>query len=136
MNFRKARNLIVLTTVALMGAWLLAQPGRGARHYDPSTEATVQGTVSTVTEIPGNRGWNGIHLSLQAANGTYEVHVGPSAYVSQRGFTFLKGDRIEVTGSVVALNGANSLIAREIKKDGKVLSLRDKQGFPAWSRAR
>jgi hypothetical protein len=101
--------------------------------YDPSTEDTLQGTVSAVTTITGRGGWNGVHFSLRTSDGAYDVHVGPSAYVSQSGFTVSDGDRVEVVGSRVVFEGAKALIAREIRKNGKVLSLRDKQGFPLWS---
>ncbi len=101
--------------------------------YDPSTEDTLQGTVSAVTTITGRGGSNGVHFTLKTPNGPYDVHVGPSAYVSQSGFTLSDGDPVQVVGSRVVIDGAKALIAREIRKNGKVLSLRDKQEFPLWS---
>jgi hypothetical protein len=101
--------------------------------YDPSTEDTLEGTVSAVTTITGRGGWNGLHFTLRTSDGAYEVHVGPSAYVSQSGFTLSEGGPVEVVGSRVAIDGTKALIAREIRKNGKVLSLRDKRGFPLWA---
>jgi hypothetical protein len=62
------------------------------------------------------------------------VHVGPTSYVAESGFIFLAGDQVEVTGSKINVDGADAILAREIKKDGKVLTLRDRQGIPGWSR--
>lgn len=133
MNFRKLGSLTVVVLAASIVCAAFAQ-GRQARLYNPATEATVQGSVTAVTSPTARRGWSGVHLTLQAPDGNYDVHVGPSAYVSQQGFTFAQGDKVEVVGSKVEINGTKTLIAREIRKDGKVLALRDKQGFPLWSR--
>ena len=45
-----------------------------------------------------------------------------------------KGDQIEVIGSKIKYQDADALIAREVKKAGKVLTLRHARGFPVWSR--
>lgn len=136
MNFR---NLGILTaivfTTGVLGS-VLVQGQRGSRHYNPSTETTVRGSVTAVNNVTGTRGWNGVHLTLQVAGEKYDVHLGPAAYVESKGFKFAEGDQVEVVGSKVEMNGAPALIAREVTKDGKVLSLRDKQGFPLWSGGR
>jgi hypothetical protein len=41
-----------------------------------------------------------------------------------------------VTGSKVKYDGGDALVAREIKKGDKVLTLRDEKGNPAWSMGR
>ena len=56
--------------------------------------------------------------------------------MTQSGFTFAKGDQIEVVGSRVKFGDADVLLAREVQKDGKTLVLRDANGIPKWSRAR
>ena len=135
MHFRKLGILTaIIFTVAITGS-VLAQ-GQG-RLYNPSTETTLQGSVTSVNTVTGRRGgWNGVHLTVQASDKKYDVHLGPAAFVANSGFTFSEGDQVEVVGSKVEFNGATSLIARQITKDGKVLALRDKQGFPLWSRGR
>jgi hypothetical protein len=47
---------------------------------------------------------------------------------------FAKGDQVEVIGSKVKGTDTEVVIAREVKKDGKVLTLRNAQGIPAWRR--
>ena len=107
--------------------------GQSARNYNPATETTVKGTVEDVMQTAGRHGWSGIHLSLKTDQGTYDVHVGPTSYVSSQQFTLSKGDSLEVTGSKTQMNGKDVLIARQITKEGKTLTLRDEQGIPKWS---
>lgn len=136
MNFRKVAVFVAVALTAGVACSAFAQGGGQARLYNPATEATVQGSVSAVTTVTGRRGWNGVHLTVQTSEGKYDVHIGPSDYIASKEFTFSEGDQVEVTGSKLEVNGTSTLIAREIKKDGKVLTLRDKQGFPLWSRGR
>jgi hypothetical protein len=129
--------LVTLVVFATTATLALAQgPGRAGLMYDPNTGTTVKGTVDKVEQITGRQGWPGTHLTLRTKDGTYDVHVGPSSYVSKNGFAFAIGDQIEVVGSKVNIGGADAIISREIKKNGKVLTLRDSQGIPMWSRGR
>jgi len=111
----------------------LAQGGYGGRMYDANKEVTVKGTVRDVHQHTGKRGWNGTHLTLITDSGTFDVHVGPTSYISQEEFSFATGDKIEVVGSQVAISGQEALLARQITKDGKTLVLRNAQGIPEWS---
>jgi hypothetical protein len=72
-------------------------------------------------------------LTFRSEAQTFDVHLGPAAFVSSKNFEFAKGDRIAVTGSKVKMSGEDVIIAREIKKADKTLTLRDAQGFPLWS---
>jgi hypothetical protein len=106
----------------------------GARMYNPATETTVNGTVEKVATISGRSGWSGTHLDLKTDSGIVDVHLGPSAYLSSKGFQFANNDQLEVTGSKVMYQGHPAIIAREVKMGGKVLTLRNAQGIPEWSR--
>ncbi|MGC9157368.1 MAG: hypothetical protein ACP5FH_00140 [Terracidiphilus sp.] len=103
------------------------------RVYNPKTEITIKGTVEKVTEI-GEPRWTGTHLMLRTSDQTYDVHVGPTAYLARNGFTFAVGDQIEVTGALIKSDGTKAIVAREIKKKGSILTLRDRRGIPVWSR--
>jgi hypothetical protein len=108
-----------------------------ARIYDPDTVTTLRGTASTVTVMPARGGrMGGTHLALQSDGQTMDVHLGPTWFLQREGVDVAKGDSVEVTGSVVDLDGATFLVARELKKGQKVLKLRDEQGIPAWSGGR
>ena len=135
------RAIVLFLVLILAVPALLAQMqgagrrGKAARNYDPSTEITVKGTVQDVVHPTGKTNNAGTHLTLKSDQGTFDIHVGPSAYISSQQFTFTKGDEIEVVGSKTTVDGKEALRARQITKDGKVLTLRDKQGLPLWSRA-
>ncbi len=135
-------------TVALIPALLLlvnlsafAQQGVGGRNaqaprYDPSAEITIKGTIELVKQVSHSGAWAGTHLTLKADQGTFDVHVGPTAYLTKNQMTFAKGDNIEVTGAKVKYEGADAVLAREVKKGDKTLTLRNAAGIPQWSRGR
>ncbi len=127
--------LTAAAAIVILGASVAqAQPGPGMRQrmYDPSKETTIKGTVDKVTQ--GTRGmWMGTHLMVKTADATMEVMLGPSSFISGKGFSFAKGDEVEITGSKVTISGKESVIAREVVKGGKTLTLRDKTGRPEWS---
>jgi len=111
-------------------------PGPGSRMYDPKTETTVTGVVQEVKEVTGSGRGTGTHLLVKTESGVMEVHVGPSWYLKQQNCEFKKGDPVEVLGSKVKFEGADVLIARQIKTGEKTWTLRDAQGIPAWSQGR
>ena len=138
-TMRLRLNIIMLLAAAVFCATplLLAQtstsPQQGSPMYNSATETTVTGTVEAVKEATSGRGWSGTHLQLKTEAGMFDVHVGPSWFLTQKKFQFAKGDQIEVTGSKVRINDADALIARTIKKGGSELTLRNAQGIPVWS---
>ena len=104
--------------------------------YNPATETTVKGAVEEVNTITGRHGWNGTHLALKTKDKTIDVHLGPASFLKEKGFSFAKGDQVEVTGSKTEYAGSAVIIAREVKKGGKTLVLRNAQGIPEWSGGR
>ena len=141
MMSRKTANIVMGISVwaLLVALPALAQgPGRRAwgRHYNPATEVRVKGTVEEVRQVGRYGGGSGTHIILKTEKEKIEVHLGPTAFVTQSGFTFAKGDQIEVVGSRTKLGDGDVLLAREVQKDSKTLVLRDANGIPRWSRAR
>jgi len=128
----------LLAIVLCIGAYtaLGQAPGPGSRMYDPKTETTVTGVVQEVKEVAGRGRGTGTHLAVKTDSGMIEVHVGPSWYLEQQNCEFKKDDHVEVLGSKVKFEGANVLIARQIKTGDKTWTLRDAQGIPAWSQGR
>jgi hypothetical protein len=111
-------------------------PGTG-RTYDPDTVTTLRGTAGAVNVMPSGGGRpGGTHVTLEGEGRTLDVHLGPTWFLQREGLEVAKGDVLEVTGSVVDFGGGTALIAREVKKGQKVLTLRDERGVPAWSGAR
>jgi hypothetical protein len=147
----------MIVMAALATPWALAQKEMGQGmgksqgmgwdmpRYDPSTVVTIEGTVQEVQEGMMRSGQMGqmhgmshmgTHLLLRTEDATYTVLVGPTRFMREKSFQFAKDDQIEVTGSKVQYNGTQALIAREIKKGGKVLTLRNENGIPEWSMGR
>ena len=137
-------RMSVLASLSLTTCLLLpiahAQRGPGAGRqgmmYDPATETTLKGTVEQVKSVTGRHGWHGTHLLLKTADKTLDVHLGPESFLQEKGFNLSKGDQVEVIGSTASLRSGEALIAREVKKGGETLVLRNAQGIPQWSRSR
>lgn len=108
--------------------------GMQSPTYDSKTEMTISGVIQEVKQVPGPGRSNGLHLVLKNDAASYEVHVGPTWYLSQKNYTFAKGEQIEVTGSKVICQGSDIVVARQVKKDGNAWMLRDEKGIPLWSR--
>lgn len=132
--------LVSVTLAPAAGAQ--AGGGRGpGRNYDPATESTVSGQVSAVENVmpqgrAGRRGLGGLHLTLKTSNEAVVVHLGPAAFLKEKGFAVAVGDQVDITGSRVNLEGGAVLLAREIKRGDQTLTLRDASGRPQWSGAR
>lgn len=138
---KQLKSILVGVTVVLAFAATaaLAQgrgPGMGMPNYDPKTEVTVKGTIEDVQQQQGRHGWMGTHLVMKTDSELLDVHVGPSAYITENQFSFAKGDAIEVIGSKVIIQDKDALLARQVIKGGKTLVLRNAQGIPEWSGSR
>ena len=110
----------------------LAQSRRGPMHYDPAQEITVRGTIDDLRQIQHNR-MTGLHILVKTEKETVDVHLGPEFFIKDQGFTFAKGDSVEIVGAKAKMKGADIVIAREVSKEGKKLTLRDTSGRPMWA---
>jgi hypothetical protein len=131
-------NASLAAGVLLLSAVLASAQGLRAhknRMYDPATETNLKGTIEAVTEQARGQ-MMGTHLTIKTADETREVMLGPAKFITGKGFAFTKGDAIEVTGSRITMGAMEFVIAREVVKDGKTLTLRDKTGTPQWAGTR
>lgn len=112
-----------------------SRPGRAARvrAYEVAREATLHGTVEEVVVLPGGRS-SGVHLRVASEGKAWEVHLAPAWFLEQRKWTFAKGDELDLVGAKAGSGAGEHLIAREVKRGGQVLVLRDAAGVPMWSR--
>ena len=136
----RVRIMIVGMAAGLMLSAVLASAqgphaGKNTRMYDPATETNLRGTVEAVTQQTRGQ-MMGTHLTIKTADETREVMLGPANFITGKGFAFAKGDSIEVTGSRITMGAMEFVIAREVVKDGKTLTLRDKTGTPQWAGSR
>lgn len=103
-----------------------------APKYDPSTETTFKGVVEQLKLVPPSGTKSVVYLVLKSTPDKAEVFLCPKRFLDEVGVSFKADDAIEITGSKVKQDGADLTLAREIVKDGETLTLRFKDGKPAW----
>lgn len=130
MSVSLAAGVLVLSAALASGQGLKAH--KNARMYDPATETTLKGNIEAVTEQTRGQ-MMGTHFTVKTGDETREVMLGPASFITGKGFAFAKGDAVEVTGSKITMGAMEFVIAREVIKDGKTLTLRDKTGTPQWA---
>lgn len=147
MKARSFRIILAAISAALLAVPSLAAPwqqwrgsggwGMGSayqRMYDPAKVETVAGEVMSVDEVSMGKGpKKGIHLKLKTDQGIIPVHLGPSWYLERQDTRIVTGDRVEVKGARVSLDGKPAIVAAEVRKGDEVLQLRDAAGVPAWA---
>jgi hypothetical protein len=103
-----------------------------APKYDPSTETTFKGVVEQLKLVPPNGTKSVVYLVLKSTPDNTQVFLCPKSFLDEIGVTFKADDAIEITGSKVKQDGTDLTLAREIVKNGETLTLRFKDGKPAW----
>ena len=138
--------LVALLLLAMLGPVAFAQgmkwrgsggwgPGSPyGRMYDAKTVDKVTGEVAKVDTITPMRGMSGgVHVALKSEQGEVSVHLGPQWYLENQDVKIEPGDRVEITGSRVTVQGKPAIIAAEVRKGDEVLQLRDAAGVPVWA---
>ncbi len=132
---------LAIFTLALLFSGVLAghaaqatqnqiQPSPGS--YNPYDEATINGTVKKIEQIP-RTGGGATHISVATYMGTFDVHLGPVAFLEDQDVSPAAGDHVTITGSLTTVGGQQVLLAREITDKGKTAMLRDRDGNPLWA---
>jgi DNA/RNA endonuclease YhcR with UshA esterase domain len=102
--------------------------------YDLASEVTLKGTITDISErnCPVSGGL-GFHFILKIQDGTtIEVHVATSKFVKSYEIGLKKDDKVEVVGSKVKFEGADTIFARQITRGDEVFVVRFQDGSPAW----
>ena len=73
-----------------------------------------------------------VEIRLQTAGQARVVRFEPTWFLKQGGLLLRKGDTVKVKAYPVASMEGDLLVATEIYKGDKSLSLRDSRGRPAW----
>jgi hypothetical protein len=112
------------------------RPPAGAANmprYDLTTVMTVEGTlpaVDTVLSMAGIQS-TGLHATLRTADKTVlPIHLGPTMFLTTQKVTLVKGDKVRITGSKVAISTVPTILAATIVKGADTLALRDANGMP------
>ena len=126
---RTIRKILLQVTLALVAAWALAQ---APPKYDATTETKVKGAVQELKYLPPTGAKPFAYLVVKSGQDTVEVFLCPKSFLDDMGTSFKPADQVEVTGSKVKQDGADLILAREVVKGDDVLTLRFKDGKPAW----
>ncbi len=114
------------------GGW-----GGGSQYnmmYNTSTVETIKGEIVKIELVTPMKGMSrGVHLTVKTGKETIDVHLGPAWYIENQDVKLKVGDKIEVNGSRITLQGKPVVIAAEVKKGEEILKLRDERGFPLWA---
>jgi len=121
--------LLKLAAITFLAASAFAQ---APPKYDPATEGTFKGTVTELRFVPPTGGKPIAYLEVKSGSAAVEVFLCPKNFLDEMGVEFKADDQIEVTGSKVKQGGADLTLAREVVKGGDTLTLRFKDGKPAW----
>jgi hypothetical protein len=106
-------------------------------RYDASATVDAMTVVAEQREVPRGNALAGIHLMVRLESAkenseTIDVYLGPTSYIEDFQVTFVKGDRVQVTGSKVKYSGAPLILARQVRRDTTTIFLRDEHGTPYW----
>ena len=94
---------------------------------------TVEGKIAEVVYLPGATAESGmVEIRLQSGARTNLIRVAPSVFLKQSGLVLREGDTVTVKGFAVAGMEADLIVATEVHKGEKTLSLMDTRGQPAW----
>lgn len=99
-----------------------------APKYDKSNEVKIKGVIDEVKVAADNT----VHITLKNDKGSLDVLVAPENFLKEMEITFAKGDTIEVLGSQLTVDGSALLLAREVTRNGDVMTMRDDHGKPVW----
>jgi hypothetical protein len=104
-------------------------------YYDAATVETVTGEIAAVERVTAKRrGWGqGVHAELSTSDGTLNVHLGPAWYLDNQEEQLEAGTEVEVTGSMVEVDGVTQMIAAEVRMGDTVVMFRNEAGYPNWA---
>jgi hypothetical protein len=123
--------------LAILVAPLHAQTSRDAHpYYDVSQETAISGTVSAVITRPSQGMLMGSHLILSTASGSVDASLGRWGLQGKDAVSIAPGRQVEVTGVMKRIGGREVFLARTIRVEDKVYTIRNIFGIPLSPLAR
>ena len=119
----------VLLSLAIAASAVAAR-AQAPPNYDPATETKINAVVTELKFTAGAK--PAALLIVKTGSDTVQVFLCPKSFLDDMGTTFKPDDKVEITGSKVKQNGEDLILAREIVKGDDTLTLRFKNGKPAW----
>lgn len=126
---QKCNRFLKIAAISFLTASAFSQ---AAPKYDPTTETTFKGVVQELKFVPPTGAKPVAYLVLKGSPDAVEVYLCPKKFLDDMGVVFKADDAVEVTGSKVKEDGADLTLAREVVKGSDTLTLRFKDGRPAW----
>jgi len=123
------KRLLKLAAITLLATSAFCQ---APPKYDPATEGKFKGVVAELKFVPPSGGKPVAYLVMKSGSDAMDVFLCPKKFLEDMGVEFKANDEIEVTGSKIKQDGADLTLAREVVKGGDTLTLRFKDGKPAW----
>lgn len=114
-----------------------SSPSSRSDSWVPTTKTAAsearEGKVVEVIYLPGATEDSGmVEIRLQTAGQARVVQLAPSGFLKQGGLILREGDTVKIKGYPVASMDGDLLVATDIHKGDKSLSLRDSRGHPTW----
>ena len=117
---------------AAMALFTASAFAQAVPKYDATTETTLKGTVEELKLVPPSGGKPMAYLTLKSGADSVAIFLCPKSFLDDMGADFKAGEEIHVIGSKVKQDAADLILAREVTKGGDTLTLRFKDGKPAW----
>jgi hypothetical protein len=122
------KHLLKLAIALLVTSALAQAPPK----YDPATETKLKGVVEELKFVPATGGKQVAYLVVKSGAESVQVFLAPKSFLDMMGASLKPADAVEITGSKVKQDGADVILAREVVKGDDTLTLRFKDGKPAW----
>jgi hypothetical protein len=95
-------------------------------RYDKAAEVVDSGTITSIGAQKTGSLPRGTYVSLRAGAVTLNVQMGLYAPAN---IPFAVGDQVQVTGSLMSVNGQQIVLARQVQSSSKTLTVRSAHGF-------
>jgi hypothetical protein len=94
---------------------------------------TAEGKITEVVYLPGATPDSGmVEIRLQSAGQSQLIRLAPVGFLKQSGLLLREGDTVSIKGFPIAGMERDLLVATELHKGDKTLSLCNTLGRPTW----
>lgn len=107
-----------------------------AGNIEMGKKVRVSGVIKSVERVRAGAFGEQVQISVDTAQGTKRITLGPSWYVNSSIAAPMRGDKVTVETVAVPRDSNNLLAATHVRIGENELQLRDTDGTPAWELAR
>ncbi|MGO9088375.1 MAG: hypothetical protein ACLQBK_24480 [Candidatus Sulfotelmatobacter sp.] len=134
---RMILGLLTGLMTAILVVPVIAQTANDSRlYYDVTKEITLSGMVSGVLTKPNPGMIMGSHLLLATVSGAVDASLGRWGLQGEGALAVTLGQQVEVTGVKKVLKDREVFLARTVKVNGKVYTMRNEHGIPVSPQSR